>query len=115
MGIRTPGHILIAGLSAARDVSQRVRLGLDVNGAEIHAAGKTDKQLQLTAGGNYALTSNDTLDFGVFAGWFNSPRVGVLLGAILFGIGVHGLCTLRRACDRPKLGGLSDNRPHGRP
>ena len=80
VGIRTPGHILIAGLSAARDVSQRVRLGLDLNGAEIHAAGKVDKQLQLTAGGNYALTSNDTLDFAVFAGWFNSPRVGVLLG-----------------------------------
>ena len=80
VGIRTPGRILIGGLSAARDVSQRVRVGLDLNGAEIHAAGRVDKQLQLTAGGNYALTSNDTLDFGVFAGWFNSPRVGVLLG-----------------------------------
>lgn len=51
---RDPGsrHILIGGLSAVRDVSRRLRLGLDVNAPEIHAAGKVDKQLQLTAGGN---------------------------------------------------------------
>ena len=80
VGIRTPGHIFIGGLSAARDFSQRLRLGLDVNGAEIHAAGRVDKQLQLTAGGNYALTSNDTLDFAVLTGWFNGPRFGLILG-----------------------------------
>jgi hypothetical protein len=39
-----------------------------------------DKQLLLTAGGNYALTSNDTLDFAVLAGWFNGPRFGLILG-----------------------------------
>jgi len=80
VGIRTPGHIFIGGLSAARDVSRRLRLGLDLNGAEIHAAGKVDKQLQLTAGGNYALTRDDTLDFAVLAGWFNGPRFGLVLG-----------------------------------
>jgi hypothetical protein len=80
VGIRTPGHVFIGGLSAARDVSQRLRLGLDVNGAEIHTTGKVDKQLQLTAGGNYALTRDDTLDFAVLAGWFNGPRFGLILG-----------------------------------
>jgi hypothetical protein len=62
VGIRTPGRILIGGLSAARDLSERLRLGLDLNGAEIHDGGRVEKQLQLTAGGNYSLTRNDTLD-----------------------------------------------------
>jgi hypothetical protein len=80
VGIHTPGHIFLGGLSAARDVSPRLRLGLDLNGAEIHAAGRVDKQLQLTAGGNYALTRDDTLDFAVLTGWFNGPRFGLILG-----------------------------------
>ena len=80
VGIRTPGHILIAGLSAARDLSERLRLGLDLNGAEIHDGGRVEKELQLTAGGNYALTRDDTLDFGVVVGWFSGPRFGLVLG-----------------------------------
>jgi hypothetical protein len=83
VGIHTPGDILILGLSAARDFSRRLRLGLDINGAEIFDGGPVEKQLQLTAGGNYALTSNDTLDFAVFVGWYNAPRVGFTLGISL--------------------------------
>ena len=83
VGIRTPGHILIGGLSAARDFTPRLRLGLDLNGAEVHDGGRVEKQLQLTAGGNYALFRSGTLDFGVFAGWFEAPRVGLILGLSL--------------------------------
>jgi hypothetical protein len=83
VGIRTPGRILIGGLSAARDFSRRLRLGLDLNGAEVHDGGRVEKQLQLTAGGNYALLRDVTLDFGAFAGWYDAPRVGVILGLSL--------------------------------
>ncbi len=80
VGIHTPGRILIGGLSAARDLSERLRLGLDLNGAEVHDGGRVEKQLQLTAGGNYAVTRNDTLDFAVAVGWFDGPRFGLILG-----------------------------------
>lgn len=80
VGIHTAGRVLIGGLSAARDFSERLRLGLDLNGAEIHDGGRVEKQLQLTAGGNYALTRNNTLDFGVAVGWYEAPRFGLVLG-----------------------------------
>jgi hypothetical protein len=81
VGIRTPGRILIGGLSAARDFSERLRLGLDLNGAEFHDGGVVEKQLQLTAGGNYALLHNNgTFDFGAYVGWYSGPRFGLTLG-----------------------------------
>jgi hypothetical protein len=83
VGIRTPGRILIGGLSAARDLSERLRLGLDLNGAEIHDGGVVEKQLQLTAGGNYAILRDGTLDFGVVVGWYSGPRFGLTLGLSL--------------------------------
>jgi hypothetical protein len=40
-----------------------------------------EKQLQLTAGGNYALRHhNGSFDFGAYAGWFSGPRFGLILG-----------------------------------
>ncbi len=84
VGIRTPGRILIGGLSAARDLSERLRLGLDLNGAEIHDGAVVEKQLQLTAGGNYGLFRNGgSLDFGVYVGWYSAPRIGLILGISL--------------------------------
>jgi len=53
------------GAQDARDFSERLKLGLDLNGAEIHDGGVVEKQLQLTAGGNYALRHhNGSFDFG---------------------------------------------------
>ena len=84
VGIRTPGRILIGGLSASRDLSERLRLGLDLNGAEIHDGAVVEKQLQLTAGGNYGLFRNGgSLDFGVYVGWYSAPRIGLILGISL--------------------------------
>lgn len=78
VGIHTSGPD--RGLSAARDLSERLRLGLDLNRAKIHDGGRVEKQLQLTAGGNYALTRNDPLDFAVAVGWYDGPRFGLVLG-----------------------------------
>ncbi|MEO8430837.1 MAG: transporter [Acidobacteriota bacterium] len=80
IGIRTPGRIWTAGASAAHDVSKTLRLGIDFNGAQIRTAGIIQRQLQLTAGGNYLLNEKMSIDFALLTGWSNSPRAGVLLG-----------------------------------
>jgi hypothetical protein len=80
IGIRTPGRILTGGLSVAQTLSPKLLLGIDLNGAEIRTAHTFDRQLQLTVGGSYTLKEGATLDFSVLTGWYNSPRVGVLLG-----------------------------------
>jgi hypothetical protein len=80
VGIHTPGHILSSGVSVTRDVSPVLHLGIDLNGAEVRDGGPKERQLQLTVGGNYAFTSDDTFDFSVFAGWQGAPRYGFLVG-----------------------------------
>lgn len=80
IGIRTIGRILSGGISVAHDVAPFVRLGLDLNGALIKDTGPGGRQLQLTAGGNYALSEDATLDFALAAGWFSSPRFALLIG-----------------------------------
>jgi Putative MetA-pathway of phenol degradation len=80
IGIRTPGRILSGGVSVAHDMSPSLRLGLDLNGALIKDTGPGGRQLQLTAGGNYALSEDATLDFALAAGWFGSPRFALLVG-----------------------------------
>lgn len=80
VGIPTPGRIYSAGLAVGHDFSPRLHLGLDLNGAEIHDGGPRERQLQLTGGGNWGLTKDDTLDFAVFVGWNRAPRFGMSLG-----------------------------------
>jgi Putative MetA-pathway of phenol degradation len=80
IGIRTPGHILTAGLSAAHIVSRTLLLGIDLNGAQIRTASTLGRQLQLTSGGSYAIKEGMTLDFALLRGWYSGPRVGLLLG-----------------------------------
>jgi hypothetical protein len=80
VGIHTSGKVLSSGVSVTRDVSPVLHLGIDVNGAEVRDGGPKERQLQLTVGGNYAFTADDTFDFSVFAGWQGAPRVGFLVG-----------------------------------
>jgi hypothetical protein len=80
VGIATPGKILSSGVSVTRDFSPTLHLGLDLNGAEIHDGGPRERQLQMTAGGNYAMTADDTFDFGLIVGWGGAPRIGVIVG-----------------------------------
>ena len=80
VGIHTPGHILSSGFSVTRDFSPVLHLGVDLNGAEVHDGGGRARQLQLTAGGNYSFTADDTFDFALLAGWGGAPRFGVIVG-----------------------------------
>ena len=80
IGIRTPGKIVSEGASIHVDVSPTLLLGADVNGAQIRTAHAHDRQLQFTLGGIYALGPKTNLDFAVLAGWYDSPRGGVLVG-----------------------------------
>jgi len=80
IGIRTPGKILSEGVSVHVDVAPALRLGLDLNGAQIRTAHAFDRQLQLTLGGIYTLGPKTNLTFAVLTGWYDSPRAGVLVG-----------------------------------
>ena len=80
VGIRTPGVIYSAGLSMAHDFSSRIRLGLDLNAAEVHDGGPLERQIQLTAGGSWAVLSQDSVNFAVLVGWDRAPRAGVIFG-----------------------------------
>jgi hypothetical protein len=46
----------------------------------VHDGGPLERQLQLTAGGNYSFTANDTFDFALLFGWRGAPRFGVVVG-----------------------------------
>jgi hypothetical protein len=80
IGIRTPGKIVSEGASVHVNVSPTLLLGADINGAQIRTAHKSDRQLQFTVGGIYALGAKTNLDFAVLAGWYDSPKGGVLVG-----------------------------------
>jgi hypothetical protein len=80
IGIRTPGRIYTSGISVVCGVSRTLSLGLDLNGAQIRTAKTFDRQLQATAGGSYQFRPNASFDFALLAGWYGSPRVGVLVG-----------------------------------
>ena len=80
IGIRTPGHILSAGASVHVNVSERLLLGLDLNGARVWTSGMNAQQIQLTLGGIWTLGPTTSLNFAAFTGWYSSPRAGVLVG-----------------------------------
>jgi outer membrane putative beta-barrel porin/alpha-amylase len=83
VGIRTPGRIYSAGISAAKNLSADLTLGIDLNGAEIHTSSSRDRQLQLTVGGNLGIGTGHSFDFAILAGWSSAPRIGLLLGVSL--------------------------------
>jgi hypothetical protein len=83
VGIRTPGRIYSAGISAAKDFSQTLRLGVDLNGAELRTSLTRDRQLQLTVGGNLQIGTGHSFDFALLTGWSSAPRFGLLLGVSL--------------------------------
>lgn len=80
VGIHSSGQVLSSGVSVTHDFSPALHLGLDLNGAEVHDGGALERQLQLTAGGNYSFTADDTFDFALLVGWRGAPRFGVTVG-----------------------------------
>jgi hypothetical protein len=83
VGIRIPGRIYSAGFSVTKDFSPSLRLGADLNGAEVHTALAVGRQLQLTMGGNVRIAEGHTFDFAVLTGWSSAPRIGVIVGVSL--------------------------------
>jgi hypothetical protein len=82
LGIRTTnGHVFTANGSLVRDFTKRLKLGGELFGAVTNKLRFSKGQLEVQIGGNYVLTKQLTLAFGVIGGRFPaSPRAGVLLG-----------------------------------
>jgi hypothetical protein len=74
------GKIVTFGGSLTREVSEKLKLGGEVNGA-MTTTGDAQHQLHLVGGGNYAVRHGTTIDAGVVVGHFTrTPRFGVLVG-----------------------------------
>jgi hypothetical protein len=81
VGLKAQGIVYSTGASITREISEKLLLGIEVNGAiaESSLLGKAALQTQL--GGKYTLWQGATLDFGVLMGRFvGSPRFGIQLG-----------------------------------
>jgi len=81
VGIKERGLVFTGGTSLVRQWTPRLNLGAEITGALSRNPDLGGGQLQVQAGGNYALRDNLTLDFGLVAGRFSaSPRIGAQLG-----------------------------------
>jgi hypothetical protein len=80
IGIRTRGRVFVAGVSLVRQFTEKLDLGVEVIGAKSGSLKASLAARQTMVGGNYQVTPRMSFDFGVVAGNFNSPRVGVLVG-----------------------------------
>ena len=84
VGLKTRGTVFTGGASLVREFTSRLQLGAELNGALARNAGLGKGQLQTQLGGNYTLSENLTLDFGLAAGRYSgSPRLGAQLGISL--------------------------------
>jgi len=81
VGIKTRGTIFTGGASFVRQFTKKLGLGLEVYGGYTAKVNLGRGELEEQIGGNYALRSNTTLDFGAMIGQATgSPRYGFQLG-----------------------------------
>jgi hypothetical protein len=82
VGIRTTTGLVFTGNgSITKDINSKLRLGVELFGAVTSNFQLSKGQLEAQFGGNYALSKQFSLAFGLLAGRFPaSPRAGVLLG-----------------------------------
>lgn len=82
VGLRTnKGQVFTGNGSLTRDFTSKLRLGAELFGAVTNNLQLSKGQLEGQIGGNYALSKQFSLAFGVLGGHFPaSPRAGVLLG-----------------------------------
>jgi hypothetical protein len=82
IGIRTTkGQVFTGNGSITRDFTPKLRLGAELFGAVTSNFQLSKGQLEVQVGGNYALSKQFSLAFGILGGRFPaSPRAGVLLG-----------------------------------
>jgi hypothetical protein len=77
------GKIVTFGGMLTREVSEKLKLGGEINGA-MTTTGEIQHQLHVLGGGNYELRRGTTLDAGVVVGHFTrTPRFGVMVGVTL--------------------------------
>jgi len=79
-GLRTTqGHVYTFGISVVRDFTSKLDLGIETYAAVSGSFGRD--QLQLSAGGNYKLKKNLSIDFALIKGFYEaSPTWGPLIG-----------------------------------
>lgn len=80
VGIKTRGTVFTTGGSLVKQFTPKLDLGIEVVGAVERGTALSAGQLQTQVGGNYQFTRQASFDFGVVAGKFNSPRLGLQLG-----------------------------------
>ena len=80
IGIKTRGRVFVGGASLVKQITPKLDLGAEVTGAVTSSLKLSRGQLQTLIGGNYAVTKKMSIDFGLVAGKFTSPRVGAQLG-----------------------------------
>jgi hypothetical protein len=81
IGLRTRGRVLTGGASVVREFTPKLQLGAEVTGARSPQFNLSRGQLQMMIGGNYALKSGLSIDFGLIAGFRPaSPRYGAQIG-----------------------------------
>jgi hypothetical protein len=82
IGIQTTrGHVYTGGLSVLHDVTGRLTLGGEIYGGFTKNGDLGRSQIQILAGGQYAVRSGMTFNFGVLGGkQVASPRIGGQIG-----------------------------------
>jgi hypothetical protein len=82
VGIRTTkGQVFTGNGSITKDYNSKLRLGAELFGAVTNNFQLSKGQLEAQVGGNYTLSKQFSLAFGLLAGHFPaSPRIGVQLG-----------------------------------
>jgi hypothetical protein len=84
IGIKTRGTVFTGAGSLVKQFTPRLDLGGEIAGAVTKNFDLGKGQLQAMVGGNYALRSNMTFDFGLVSGKYAaSPRLGLQLGMSL--------------------------------
>jgi hypothetical protein len=82
VGLRTTkGKVFTGNGSLTKDITPKFRLGAELFGAVTANFQLSKGQLEAQVGGNYALSKQLSLAFGILGGRFTaSPRAGVMLG-----------------------------------
>ena len=82
LGIQTTrGHVYTGGLSVLHDFTSRLTLGGELYAGITSNGDLGRSQLQALVGGQYALRSGMTFDFGLLGGkYIASPRIGAQIG-----------------------------------
>lgn len=81
VGLKAQGVVYTGGVSLARQITNTLLLGIEINGAAAQSSTLAKRAIQTQLGGKYAISDRLTLDFGVLAGRLvGSPRVGLQIG-----------------------------------